>query len=191
MTIKAVRTKHKILSNAPSQWRDEFFRASRGHCLFRILSLLPVCVFSPSLGFQHLRQNPLPITKEWFCSNGSGRLISPQVCGMFFSLLLIFYFYFLLSHTLRCCPGEFWFIRPGRAADAHHTWMPVPWRCSMWALIVCILLMIFFWWPTKEIPKLITSLKQKHNVHKSQQWSMKRSRGISLPKQKETEKRPY
>ncbi len=105
-----------------------------------------------------------------------------------FFLLLIFYFYFLLSHTLRCCPGEFWFIRPGRAADAHHTWMPVPWRCSMWALIVCILLMIFFWWPTKEIPKLITSLKQKHNVHKSQQWSMKRSRGISLPKQKETEK---
>lgn len=157
-------------------------------------SLSHFCFFiiSPSLGFQHLRQNPSPITKEWFCSDSSGSLISPKGCGTFFSLLLIYFFQIFCRVThLAVFPGEFWFIRPGRASDVHHTWTPVPWRCSIWALIVCILLMIFFWWPTKEIPKLITSLKQKHNVHKSQQWSMKRLRGISLPRQKETEKRPY
>lgn len=42
-----------------------------------------------------------------------------------------------------------------------HTWTPVPWRCSIWALIVCMLLMIFFWWPTRVIPKLITSLEER------------------------------
>lgn len=118
--------------------------------------------------------------------------LTGRVRNVFFTLLSIYFFRIFCRVThFAVFPGEFGFIRPGRASDVHHTWTPVPWRCSIWALIVCILLMIFFWWPTKEIPKLITSLKQKHNVHKSQQWSMKRLRGISLPRQKETEKRPY
>lgn len=38
--------------------------------------------------------------------------------------------------------------------------MPVPCKCSICARIVWMLLMIFFWWPTSVIPKLITSLKK-------------------------------
>lgn len=49
---------------------------------------------------------------------------------------------------------------------ACHTWTPVPWRSSIWALIVCMLLIIFFWWPTSEIPKLITSLEDR-TAHQS------------------------
>lgn len=49
---------------------------------------------------------------------------------------------------------------PSEGRNAHHTWMPVPCKCSICARIVWMLLMIFFWWPTSVIPKLITSLKK-------------------------------
>lgn len=49
---------------------------------------------------------------------------------------------------------------PAEGRNAHHTWIPVPCKCSICALIVWMLLMIFFWWPTSVIPKLITSLKK-------------------------------
>ncbi len=62
-------------------------------------SLLPVCVLSPSLGFQHLCQNPSPITKEWFCSASSGRLISPQGCGTFFLCCwFVLSYFFAVTH---------------------------------------------------------------------------------------------
>lgn len=67
------------------------------------LSLLPVCIFhvSPSLGFQHLRQNPSPkITKELFCSVSSWRLKTE--CFFFFvvEFLLFLFCFILLCHTL-------------------------------------------------------------------------------------------
>lgn len=67
------------------------------------LSLLPVCIFhvSPSLGFQHLRQNPSPkITKELFCSVSSWRLKTM----FFFSLSLSFCCF---CFVLFCCVTHF------------------------------------------------------------------------------------
>lgn len=65
------------------------------------------------------------------------------------------YFDDYLGYVAGTAPEMF---SPWRPVAVRHTWTPVPWRWSIWALIVCMLLMIFFWWPTSEIPKLITSL---------------------------------
>lgn len=66
-------------------------------------------------------------------------------------------------HSLRFgrrhCSAVDWLALGGSAPFHLHTWTPLPWRWSIWALIVCMLLMIFFWWPTSEMPRLITSLQ--------------------------------
>ena len=76
------------------------------------------------------------------------------------------------SYVRGTAPEKFCFcsMRP-----VHHTWTPVPWRCSIWALIVCMLLMIFFWWPTSVIPKLITSLEDR-TMHQSMHWTTVRGK---------------
>lgn len=71
------------------------------------------------------------------------------------------------------------FFLPWRSVTLRHTWTPVPWRCSIWALIVCMLLMIFFWWPTSVIPKFKTSLGDRR-THQSMDLTTVREETILI-----------
>lgn len=126
-------------------------------------------VFSPSVFLSHVR---------WFSSFAGERTnksSSPQLPGrvtdsretmrgcIFFFISVVY----LIASRLSALDSK----SPPRSqgggfpATVRHTWTPEPCRCSICALIVCILLMTFFWCPTSEIPKLITSLLIQTHTH--------------------------